>query len=283
MTAVAEGRTDSNMDSDAIWRALSNPTRRQLLDAMSRGPRTTGELAQQVPDLSRFAVMQHLGVLTDAGLVAARQRGRYRFNHLNPVPLRRWYERWVVPLADSAAAEMLALERTLAADKERGEDEMSVQAPIEDVVSPADGDQFRTVRIETELRFRATPERVWEAITERSLEWFPTTYGEERVNSIVLEPRVGGLHYEDWGEGRGHLYGQVTVYDPPFHLAVRGRLDAGTILDREYEISADGDFAVLKSSRVAVGPISEQQAAGIHKYGDIARFEEALRKVIEGA
>jgi DNA-binding transcriptional ArsR family regulator len=282
MTLIAGRESSPAGESDAVWRALSNPVRRKLLDSMSTGPRTTGELAQAMPTLSRFAVMQHLGVLTDAGLVVARQRGRYRFNHLNPVPLRRWYERWVVPLADGAATEMLAIERTLAADQQVGGDDMSVQAPIEEPAAPVDGDQFRTVRIETELRFRATPERVWEAITERSREWFPATYGEERVQSIVLEPRIGGLHYEDWGEGRGHLYGQVTVYDPPFHLEVRGRLDPGTILDREYEISADGDFAVLKSSRTAVGPISEQQAAGIHKYGDIARFEDALRKVIEG-
>ena len=268
--------------SDAVWRALSNPVRRQLLDSMSGGPRTTGDLASQVPDLSRFAVMQHLGVLTDAGLVVARQRGRYRFNHLNPVPLRRWYERWVVPLADGAAAEMLAVERSIAADIEGEADEMSVEAPTEKTAAPADGDQFRTVRIETELRFRATPERVWEAITERSLEWFPATYGEGRVQKIVLEPRVGGMHYEDWGEGRGHLYGQVTVYDPPFQLAVRGRLDPGTILDREYEITSEGEFTILKASRTAVGPIGEQEARGIHKYGDIANFEDALRKVIEG-
>src|SRR5262245_53030712 len=82
-------------ESVAVWRALANPVRRQLLDASSAGPRTTGDLAAEVPELSRFAVMQHLGVLTDAGLVVARPRGRHRFNHLNPVPLRRWYERWV--------------------------------------------------------------------------------------------------------------------------------------------------------------------------------------------
>jgi DNA-binding transcriptional ArsR family regulator len=65
--------------------------------------------------------MQHLGVLADAGLVIARRRGKHRFNHLNPVPLRRWYERWVVPLADAAATEMLALQRAVeqpAADQE---------------------------------------------------------------------------------------------------------------------------------------------------------------------
>ena len=59
-------------------------------------------------------------------------------------------------------------------------------------------------------------------MTQQSLDWFPHTYGEDRVRRIVLEPRVGGQHYEDWGHGSGHLYGEVTVYDPP-----RGRCGIG--------------------------------------------------------
>jgi DNA-binding transcriptional ArsR family regulator len=70
-------------------------------------------LAAQLPELSRFAVMQHLAVLTDAGLVVAERRGRDRVNHLNPIPLREWYERWVQPMADSGSAELLALKRTV--------------------------------------------------------------------------------------------------------------------------------------------------------------------------
>jgi DNA-binding transcriptional ArsR family regulator len=41
-----------------------------------------------MPELSRFAVMQHLGVLTAAGVVITRRRGRDRVNYFNPVPLR---------------------------------------------------------------------------------------------------------------------------------------------------------------------------------------------------
>lgn len=269
MIALERDGSDAGQD---LWRALANPVRRQLLDELRKGPRTTGDLADSTPTLSRFAVMQHLGVLTDAGLVVPRRRGRTRFNYLNAVPLRRWYERWVVPLADDAAIEMLAIERSI---QSAGGDTMSVDAP--DSI-----EQIRTIRIETELRFRATPERVWEAITSRSQEWFPTTYGEDKVKRIVLEPRVGGAHYEDWGNGAGHLYGQVTAYEPPTTLAVRGRLGMGTILDREYEIEQDGAETILRSSRVAVGPFTEQEAAGIRKYGDIANFEDALRRVIEG-
>src|SRR5690242_12965134 len=113
---LANGSANAKLEPSGtpdLWRALSNPLRRQLLDALADGPRTTGELAELVPELSRFAVMQHLGVLTDAGLVVVRRRGRHRFNHLNPVPLRRWYERWVTPFADRTAAEMLALQRSV--------------------------------------------------------------------------------------------------------------------------------------------------------------------------
>lgn len=252
-----------------VWRALANPVRRQLLDSLSSGPKTTGELAESVAELSRFAVMQHLGVLSDAGLVVTRRQGRNRLNYLNAVPLRTWYERWVVPLADRTAQHALAVKRGL--EEEEGATPVAVAT-----------DEFRTVRIETELRFRASPERVYEAMTTRT-GWFPATYGEERVREIVLEPRVGGAYYEDWGEGRGHLYGHVTEYDPPFALAYRGRLEMGTILDTEYAIEQDGDECVLKVSKVAVGPITEAQAAGISRYGDIRNFEDALRRFVEGS
>lgn len=252
--------------STDVWKALANPLRRHLLDLLAEGPRTTGELADEVPDLSRFAVMQHLGVLADADLVIVRRRGKHRFNYLNPIPLRRWYEQWVEPLGDLAAAELLALERHV------GGNTMATTLT----------DDVRTVRIETELRFHAKPERVFRAITDESLEWFPFTYGEDRVEAIVVEPEVGGRHYEDWGEGAGHLYGQVTVYDPPHRFSTRGRLMQGTILDAEYEITADGNYTVLSMTKVAFGPMTEEEAESIGTYGDIGRFEEALRAVVEG-
>jgi DNA-binding transcriptional ArsR family regulator/uncharacterized protein YndB with AHSA1/START domain len=255
-----------------VWRVLASPQRRHLLDLLSEGPRTTGDLADAMPGLSRFAVMQHLGVLTDAGLVVVRRHGRHRINHLNPVPLRRWYERWVVPLADRAGAELLALERHVerAGGREGG--------PRMTVIT----DEIRTVRIETELRFRAAPDRIFRALTEESLEWFPTTYGEERVKAVVIEPRVGGAHYEDWGDGAGHLYGHVTVFDRPHRLSLRGRVFAGSILDTAYEIEPEGDETVLRMSKVAVGPMTDEQASSIRTYGDIGRFEDALRRVVEG-
>jgi DNA-binding transcriptional ArsR family regulator len=80
---------------DAVWKALSDPTRRAILDLLRQGPRTTTELVEAFPKLSRFGVMKHIDVLRAAGLVETREEGRQRVNSLNVVPIRQIYERWV--------------------------------------------------------------------------------------------------------------------------------------------------------------------------------------------
>lgn len=86
-------RVDDELEP--VWRALASPVRRRVLDLLRDGPRTTGELADAFPALSRFAIMQHLGVLADADLVTTRRDGRTRMNFLNPVPIQRIFHRWV--------------------------------------------------------------------------------------------------------------------------------------------------------------------------------------------
>jgi len=82
-------------DLELSWRALANPLRRRMLDILRERPLPTGTLAQEFPEHSRFAVMQHLRVLEDGGLVIRRREGRKTMNHLNPVPIQRIYDRWV--------------------------------------------------------------------------------------------------------------------------------------------------------------------------------------------
>ncbi|MCY2961026.1 MAG: metalloregulator ArsR/SmtB family transcription factor [Planctomycetota bacterium] len=91
--------------SNGVWRALADPTRRRILDLLRAEPRTTGDLAARF-DMTRFAVMKHLEVLVDAGLVLVERRGRERWNHLNPVPIRELYRRWIRPF-DAAPADAL--------------------------------------------------------------------------------------------------------------------------------------------------------------------------------
>jgi DNA-binding transcriptional ArsR family regulator len=75
-----------------------------------------------LPQLSRFAVMQHLAVLERAGVVLVRRDGRERWNELNAVPIQRELERWLNSFQQVAASQLLAFERHLqASDPEREE------------------------------------------------------------------------------------------------------------------------------------------------------------------
>jgi DNA-binding transcriptional ArsR family regulator len=96
-------------DLDHVWRALAEPTRRALLDMLRDQPATTGQLVERFPALTRFAVMKHLNVLEDAGLLIVRRRGRERWNYINTVPIRQIYERWMGPYAEQWSSALLRL------------------------------------------------------------------------------------------------------------------------------------------------------------------------------
>jgi DNA-binding transcriptional ArsR family regulator len=85
----------SDRRTDRVFKALADSTRRHMLDVLVQRPRTTGELAEEFPKLSRFAVMKHLRILQRAGLVIVTRDGRKRWNRLNPVPLRDVLRRWM--------------------------------------------------------------------------------------------------------------------------------------------------------------------------------------------
>jgi DNA-binding transcriptional ArsR family regulator len=105
--------TEQPDELDGVFRALADPTRRRILDLLQPGPRTTGQIAEQFPALSRFAVMKHLAVLVAAKLVLVRREGRRRYNYLNPVPLRQMYERWMGPYTELWSASLLRLKEVV--------------------------------------------------------------------------------------------------------------------------------------------------------------------------
>jgi DNA-binding transcriptional ArsR family regulator len=96
-------------DLDPVWKALSDPTRRAILDLLRDRPRTTTEIVDAFPHLSRFGVMKHLDVLRHAELVQTREVGRQRVNSLNVVPIRQIYERWVGPFRELWSSELLGI------------------------------------------------------------------------------------------------------------------------------------------------------------------------------
>ncbi len=81
---------------DRVWKALGDGSRRRILDLLRERPMTTSELDEEFP-FTRFAVMKHLCLPEEAGLVAVRRQGRERFNHLNPVPILAILRRWIRP------------------------------------------------------------------------------------------------------------------------------------------------------------------------------------------
>ena len=98
---------DEEIDEDLVFKALASPTRRRLLDLLKDEPRTTGDLCRRVAELDRCTVMQHLRVLEQAGLVIAQRRGRERWNHLDPLPIKQIHDRWIGAYA-AAAVDLLA-------------------------------------------------------------------------------------------------------------------------------------------------------------------------------
>src|SRR5580693_1137982 len=91
---------------NAAFAALSDPTRRQVLERLAAGPRAVGDIADGLP-VSRPAVSQHLKVLKEAGLVSDRQEGARRIYAIDPRGLgvmRAWLDRfWDAAMASFAA------------------------------------------------------------------------------------------------------------------------------------------------------------------------------------
>lgn len=80
---------------DKVFKALADPSRRELLDRLhAKNGQTLSELCQGL-DMTRQSVTQHLGLLEDANLVSIQRQGREKLHYFNPVPIHEIYERWI--------------------------------------------------------------------------------------------------------------------------------------------------------------------------------------------
>ncbi len=99
---------------DLLFKALADSRRREILDLLKEGPRTTGELCEHFEaTLDRCTVMQHLGVLERAELVIAVREGRKRWNYLNAAPFKDIYDRWISSYATEAVALLARMKRDM--------------------------------------------------------------------------------------------------------------------------------------------------------------------------
>jgi DNA-binding transcriptional ArsR family regulator len=80
---------------DKVFKALADPSRRDLLDRLhAKNGQTLSELCQGL-DMARQSVTQHLGLLEDANLISVQRQGREKLHYFNPVPIHEIYERWI--------------------------------------------------------------------------------------------------------------------------------------------------------------------------------------------
>ncbi|MET9732021.1 metalloregulator ArsR/SmtB family transcription factor [Streptomyces sp. NPDC006458] len=175
---------------DKVFKALSDDTRRRLLDTLhERGGQTLGELCERF-EMTRQSVTQHLGVLEAANLIGSVRRGREKLHYLNPVPLHEVQERWI----DKFERPRL---RVLGAVKRQAEAAMTDKPTFVYVTYIA-----------------STPEKVWEALTDADL---TAAYWGHRNES---DWRAGSrwAHVRTDGSGVADVVGRVVESEPPARL-----------------------------------------------------------------
>jgi uncharacterized protein YndB with AHSA1/START domain/DNA-binding transcriptional ArsR family regulator len=190
-------------DDDRAFKALADPTRRFLLDALfERDGRTLTELESEL-EMTRFGVMKHLKVLEAAGLVVTRRQGREKLHFLNPVPLRLIHDRWIDKYTEPRVSALADLKNAL--------ESMTMS-------STTTGTTTATQVYRVYIKAPAT--LVWDAIT--SPEW-SHRYGYGGYVSFDLRP--GGA-FSAKADERGMaggmpedlLVGEVLEVDPPNRL-----------------------------------------------------------------
>ena len=99
---------------DAIFKALADGTRRQLLDSLRDQDGQSLSDLEGVLEMTRFGVMKHLKVLEEAHLITTRKEGRFKYHYLNAVPLQQAIDRWIEPfVAAPTARELISLKTQL--------------------------------------------------------------------------------------------------------------------------------------------------------------------------
>ncbi len=168
-----------------IFRALADPARRELLDRLEeRDGQTLGELCAYLPQMTRFGVMKHLGVLEEAGLVRTVKVGREKRHFLDPVPIRLVHDRWIGKFAAPIVGAIVSIKHAL-------ETEMD---PIDHVYS---------------TYIKSSPDRVWKAVTD----------GDDTVRyyygtRVISTWDVGAPLRYDYPDGSVAADGSIVAIDP---------------------------------------------------------------------
>ena len=137
-----------------VLKALADPTRRQLLDALFEQDGQTLSALEERHRMTRFGVMKHLRILEKAGLVVTRRVGREKLHFLNAVGIRQIHDRWVNKYAERWAVALPGLKRELEEKSNESGFNVRHQVPL---VPGMDGKGAMAV---FEIYIKTTPERL---------------------------------------------------------------------------------------------------------------------------
>ena len=175
-----------NRGVDLVFKALADPTRRELLDALFRDDGQPLNALVRLFSMTRIGLAKHLQLLEDAGLVVTKRRGREKLHFLNAIPIQLIHDRWVGKYTQGWASGLADLKHDL---------ELNMEKVFE-------------------IYIRTTPQRLWEAITDADIrakynfgsriesDWTPGSHFE------MVHPNADGL----LGEGEN------LEVDPPRRL-----------------------------------------------------------------
>jgi len=234
-------------DTDPLWRALADPTRRRILDLLRERPLITGEIAAQFA-ISRIAVMRHLEVLSEAGLATSRKRGRQRWHYLNTVPLQKLHRRWANPAAAGFASALLRLQDTVESEGRHME-------------------QIRpTVDLALDIEIAGPPAAVFAALTKDVGGWWGHPFVTARATALALDPRLGGLFTERWENDGGQVIASVTGWAQDEHLQLTGPFHMGVGVGvATFDLAESGAGTLLRFTFRAIGIVDAAVADAISR------------------
>ncbi len=178
---------------DAIFKALNDPARRDLLDSLRRKDGQSLSDLEQVLDMSRFGVMKHLKVLEDANLIVTRKVGRFKYHYLNVLPLQEVMDRWAAPFLQRQARALTELKLKLERDTKMGKPDFVMQTFI-----------------------RCTQDALWSALTEAD----QMAAYHFACNSVQGNPAVDQATTFILPNGDAMLRQITTALDPKSRIAM---------------------------------------------------------------
>jgi DNA-binding transcriptional ArsR family regulator len=244
-----------------LWRALSDTTRRRIMDLLRQRPRITGEIASHF-EISRIAVMRHLEVLGEAGLVTSRKRGRERWHYLNAVPLQRLHERWFGPLAGGWASGLLRL-----------------QTKVEGEAGAVSRSEL-AIDLALDITIEGAPAAVFSALTGDPGGWWGHPFLRPQATGVTLEPRLGGLMLEHWAHG-GATMAAVTGWQEDRHLQLTGPFHLGVAVGvATFDLAPVDSGTLVQFTFRAVGAVDPELAEAMSK-GLRELVSERLKALVE--